>query len=647
MNKFARLSMVLVAVVAMFGPSAARATGPSGYDFVTMPDGVKIAISVAVPAACKDPSAHPTGCPTIFEMSGYDGGGASADDRGTLSRELGAEPYIGLGDDSRQLTRHFDDEYPGHEYAVVHASVRGTGCSGGEFDLFSWQGALDGKYIIDNWIPKQSWSNGDVGLIGHSYGGLTGTLVAATQPDHLRVISVSGLIDDLYRAITYPGGVSDFGFPVLWTGGIRNLYDLGGGLAPRIVRPLREGYQDQSAECVAAASTKSRTVLYDPVLQGAYSDTDNEWFRARSLINHVEKIQVPVHITGAYQDEQTGPRGPTHLWERLNVPKRLLLSNGNHDTAGLYAGTNVTRDRVDWLNHYLYGVPFASGISDPVVDPARPVRVYLESKSKGDPNGIIDATSFPLPETTWRDWYFDAAGKLSDAAPGGGSAQYVSGSPRNGWFREFGATAGTPLTSREAPDQLQFATMIDSDMIAVGPITANLDLTSTAPDTELYVEVIDQAPDGTRAYLQRGVLKASHRAIIPSNSDCVDPAASNAHVSCNAPGAQMYRPYRPHVQADLLTPGARYNLLVEVWPLGHVFRAGHQLRVLVTTPPLFDNYYAYVPKRPVGVNTVYFGASKITLPIIPAGSATFAKPLGDPRACGQQDALRCLSRSQY
>ena len=54
----------------------------------------------------------------------------------------------------------------------------------------------------------------------------------------------------------------------------------------------------------------------------------------------VDRINVPIHITGAYQDEQTGPRGPTHLWEQVRgVPKRLILTNGDHNTQNpAYAG---------------------------------------------------------------------------------------------------------------------------------------------------------------------------------------------------------------------------------------------------------------------------------------------------------------------
>jgi uncharacterized protein len=643
------LSLSIVAGAGSVLPASAE--GPSGYDWVTMPDGVRIAVSVTVPAACMDSVAHPDGCPTIFEMSGYDGGGASADDRGTLcGHEFGCGR---LEDDSRQLTRHFDDEYPGREYVIVHASVRGSGCSGGEFDLFTWTGALDGKYIIDEWIPNQPWSNGDVGLIGHSYGGLTGSLIAATRPEHLKVISVSGLIDDLYRGMVYPGGVSNYGFPLLWTGGIRTAYDIGGGLAPRIYRPIAEGYEHQAVECLENLPTKNRSVLNDAIVQGL-NDTDSDWYRARSLINQVAKIQVPTHIVGAWQDEQTGPRGPTHVWEALDerLDKRLVLSNGNHDTAGLYAGTNITRDRLDWLNKYLYGVPFEAGLSQPKVDASKRVRVYLESRAKGNPNGIIDSADYPLPETRWVEHYLQSDGSIS-STPGSGTANYVAGSVRHGWFREFGETEGTPLTSAEVPTPIKDALHFESapyasDTVIAGNLTAHLDLSTTAPDTEVYVEVIDEAPDGTRAYLQRGVLKASHRAVQLSNSDCVNPSNGNAHVPCNSAGAYMYRPYRPHARAELLTPGERYDLSVEIWPLGHVFRAGHKLHVLVTTPPIFDNYYAYIPKRPVAINTLHFGeGSRLTMPVIDMGSAAVVKQLGDPVACGQQDAIRCLSASQY
>jgi len=342
----------VVAALALVGPlsNVARpdvaAAAPTGY--VTMSDGVSIAVNVRMPTNYVPGLRYPT----VFEISGYDGGSANG---GTLAKDVGVPPGTPVPvDDSRQLT-----DYLNGDYVTVHASVRGTGCSSGEFDLFSWRSALDGKEIIDNWIPNQPWSNGAVGILGRSYGGITGFMVAATQPQHLKAATVSGLIDDLYRGIVYPGGVSNYGFPLIWTGGIRTAYDVGGGLLPGLVRPQRPGDSpNRQEQCALNTAGKSRSVTNDPVLQGL-SDTDNDWYRSRSLINYVDKIKVPIHIVGAYQDEQTGPRGQTHLFERVSgVPKRLMLTNGNHDTESTadYGVPDIRNDRKAWLDQWVRGV---------------------------------------------------------------------------------------------------------------------------------------------------------------------------------------------------------------------------------------------------------------------------------------------------
>ena len=124
-----------------------------------------------------------------------------------------------------------------------------------------------------------------------------------------------------------------------------------------------------------------------------------------------------------------------------------------------------------------------------------------------------------------------------------------------------------------------------------GPITATLFASSTAIDTEFFVQLIDEAPDGSRSYLQRGMLKASHRAIQTGLSDRLK-------------NGTIYRPHRPHTNPTFITPNQVYKYLVEVFPLSHVLRKGHRLVVKIHTPPASDSFYAYVPKRPVGFNTI-------------------------------------------
>ncbi|HEX6311911.1 MAG TPA: CocE/NonD family hydrolase, partial [Acidimicrobiia bacterium] len=559
---------------------------------------------------------------------------------GTLAKDLGLDQLLGEAplpagvpiDDSRQLTELFYGDY-----VTVHASVRGTGCSSGEFDLFSWRSALDGKEIIDNWIAKQPWSNGAVGIVGHSYGGITGFMVAATQPAHLEGASLSGLIDDLYRALVYPGGVSNYGFPLLWTGGIRPAYDVAGGLLPGILRQEGPGDDpDRQEDCALNVLGKSRTVLNDPLLQGL-QETDNEWYRARSLITYVDKITVPIHIAAAHQDEQTGPRGPTHLFERVQgVPKRLVIMNGDHGTASTASGglPEVRADRKAWLDHWVRGVNGGFGSAR---NARSSVTTFFEVHRNADgtlvTNGRLDAKSFPYPETQWTDWYLHENGTVDTAAPTipEGGSWYASGSHRQSWSFQAGPSAGPPVTTTDAPDEVSYRSEPFAESMAIaGPMTATLFVQSATPDTELFVSLIDEGPDGSRTYLQRGLLRASHRA--------VDDAASQ-----KTPDGRIYRPHRPHTNPTSITPGETYEYLVDVWPVGHVFRPGHRLVVKVHAPPFVDSYYAYVPRSAPGANTILHGPnvpSRLMLPVVPVPALSAELP------CGAQEAVRCVPAGQ-
>jgi putative CocE/NonD family hydrolase len=513
--------------------------------------------------------------------------------------------------------------------------VRGTGCSGGEFDLFSWKSAEDGRFIVDEWIPAQPWSNGDVAILGHSYSGITGFMVAATRPHHLRVVTVSGLIDDLYRGITYPGGISNYGFPLVWAGAIRPAYDLLGGTAPGTFREEDDDDVEQRRlRCASNQATKRRTVLDDPLVQGL-GDTDTEWFRARSLVTYASRIAVPVHVTGAYQDEQTGPRGAAHLWEEVQgVPKRLVLTNGDHNTQNpSSAGPEVWADRRAWVDHFMRvrRHPF---LGDVRADHTS-VRVLLETHRDASgtlvSNGVIDAKRFPLETTTWRPWYLRPGGVLSPSPPAPTDApadSYLSGSRRQAWSYQAGPAFGPPFTTADGPDELVYrsAPMTGPTAIA-GPITANLFVATTAVDTELFVQLIDEAPDGSRTYLQRGMLRASHRAVDPTKSDWV--------------GGFLYRPHRPHTNPQLVAPGAAEEYLIEVFPVGHVFRPGHRIVVKISAPPILDSFYLYVPKTTPSVNTVLhtpLAPSRVTLPVVPLKGVA----LGPELPCGAQEAVRCI-----
>lgn len=612
---------VLAACFAVVRPQAGHA---APNQFVTLGDGVSIALNVRMP----DDYVPGRRYPTVFEMSGYDGGSAQG---GTLARDVAAATGVGqlpLQEDSRSLTRMFNDRY-----VTVHASIRGTGCSGGEFDLFSRRSALDGREIIDEWIARQPWSNGDVAIMGHSYGGITGFMVATTQPRHLRAVTVSGVVDDLYRGLTHPGGVRNVGFPVAWAVAVRPAVDVLAGFLPGVVRPegAAAAVGGRRRQCLENGAAKRRTVADEPAFHGL-SDTDSEWFRARSPITYVDGVAVPVHVVGTHQDESTGPRGAAHLWEKVRgVPKRLLLSNGDH--AG-NVGPQVMDDRRRWVDHWLLGVDGGHGT---LAERRTSVTTLFETRA-GVANGVKESRTFPLEDTAWTDWFLDDGGRLTTGRPAGGeggdsyvAAPLAHAAPAGGWPPPAPAPApgGPPLLAGAAAHEVRYRSApLSRDTAVAGPVTATLFARAGAPDTAVFVRLVDEAPDGSRMELQHGLLRAAHRAVLPERSD-------------RTPDGRIYRPFRPHDRAVPLAPGRVEELLVEVFPVGHVFRAGHRVVVVVSAPPAVDRLAAYAPTVPPSPVTLLHGTthpSRLTLPLVPLDDVA----LGPPPACGEQDALRCV-----
>jgi predicted acyl esterase len=621
--------MAAIVPAASIAVLAATPAAAAPTHYVTMSDGASIAINVKVPPQCTALAK----CPTFFEMSGYESGSDEGKTpAGHLADQTGLPFPLQTGTRAAHAS-HVDDRY-----VTVLASVRGTGCSSGEFDLFSWRSAMDGKEVIDKWIAKQPWSNGKVVIFGHSYSGITGLFVASTRPQALRAVSASGLIGDLYRDIVYPGGVTNYGFPLLWTGAIRPVYDVGGGTLGGLY-PVEE----TSAQCAANQAERNRALLQDPLIHGL-DDTDGPWYQVRSLVNYVDRINVPVHITSAYQDEQTGPRGPTNVFDHLSdtISKRLVLVNGVH---GTNTEDHIFKDRIAWMDYWMLNKASAdldmkTGTVDlatefgPRTTPTKTSRVILGYQGGGKAVGEIRSDGFPLGQTQFTDLYTTEGGRLlfdrDSTEPG--TATWINGSERQSYSYQAGVNSGGEVSSPTGPDEVELTTFPFGEPTTIaGPIMAHMSVSSTGPDTELFVQLLDRAPDGTLLYLNRGMLRASHRQIDEAESQ-------------KTADGQIYRPWRPHEDRELATPLQETEYLIDVFPVGHVFLPGHELVVKVHAPPADDNDYNYIQKTPPGQNTLYLGPGKtrFTLPIVPMDQVRgFEAPLGQcPYA-----SMRCLPGS--
>src|SRR5690606_25803232 len=93
----------------------------------------------------------------------------------------------------------------GYKYVVI--DLRGVGKSEGEwYGFYSEQDQQDCHDVI-NWISEQPWSDGNVGMMGHSYFGVMQLLTAAQQPKALKAIAPIEAFTDFYDRAR-PGGIA-------------------------------------------------------------------------------------------------------------------------------------------------------------------------------------------------------------------------------------------------------------------------------------------------------------------------------------------------------------------------------------------------------------------------------------------------------
>ncbi len=153
----------------------------------------------------------------------------------------------------------------------------------------------------------------------------------------------------------------------------------------------------------------------------------------------------------------------------------------------------------------------------------------------------------------------------------------------------------------------------DSEFFGSG--SANIWLSSTAPDTDLQITLTEVRPDGQEVYVARGWLRASHRAL--------DPARSTA-----------LAPYQTDQQADArpLVPGSPTYMRVQLWPFDYVFRKGSSIRLWIDAPTGETGGWSFDYTKTPAINSIYADAqhpSAIVLGHLPGGHAQAPLPTCD------------------
>lgn len=604
-----------------------RQTLLQGFNYIEMRDGITLGATVWFPdlSLCGEGP-----WPTVVEYSGYSPSNPWSPDPGTMI--------------AVQLLC----------YAAVGVNMRGTGCSGGVFDVFNPAQHADGYDIIEAVSRQWFVLGGKVGMVGLSYPGISQIYVAYTNPPHLAAITPLSVIDDPWRQ-AWPGGIYNSGFTRQWVEA-RDRYAQAGG-ADWVNRLIDEG--DEA--CAANQHLRSQNVNFESFIKALPTfPPDAEERRLASLVS---RIDVPVFLTGAWQDEQTGSRFATMLDDFTAAPlRRFTMFNGRHpdgytpltlsrwaEFLDFYVAGRIPRinPALRFLQAELLGAIFgANGLSfepDRFTDyenyeaalaayEAEPeVRVLFENGFGG---AVTEAPvhrfersfdAWPPAEARARNWSLGPDGRLLDGAPPApttldAGVDHFRFDPEAGDLSTIQRDDLFRIDWRWLPAGPGFALgyisePFSEDTLVVGNGGfATLWFASDSTDAHVEVSILEVRPDGTEFLISTGVLAVRHRLGI-------DTARSG-------PFLVEYLYDKAHI--DYPAAGAFVEIKVPILPFAHAFRAGTRVRLVIDTPGRDHGFWEYANPT-VPVDAIHSVArtpampSSLTLPIL-TGTAIPAPP---------------------
>ncbi len=597
--------------------------------YVTVRDGTRIALDFFRPTA--NGELHEEPLPVIWTHTRYQRANLGG---GTLNTMLDYLPPL------VSLLRH--------GYVVGVADVRGSGASfGTKFGWFPPEEATD-AYDITEWLASQPWSDGNIGMYGLSYLGITQYFAASEAPPHLKAIFPKMAFLDPY-SFTYPGGIFLDWVIFSWGTGVQRS-DLNASLPPnwqaiveadRTRAAVSRTEMCPSVPCVAmggqpgapvapvdedadglllALATEEHVAspnIFDLAKGVSYRDSrhagrDTPFHVERSLYPRLEAIGasgVAAYHVGGWFD--AFPR-ETALWFRnYPGPQKMVIGPWFHNDITHY---DEAAEELRWFDYWLKGID--NGVMD-----EDPIHYW----TLGAPEGTEwrSAAEWPLPNEERVDFYFREGptgaisstndGGLSETPPdgAGGRDDYTvdytaSAGPDNRWTWTAGGSAGgepyVDMQDNDGKGMTYTTDVLDADLEVTGHPVVHLWVTSTAEDGDFFVYLEEVLPDSRSVMITEGALRASHRKL------------------GSAPYDNMGLPWHPSGARDIesLIPGEPTELVLDLLPTSVLFHAGSRIRVTITGADK-DTFETPVLSPPPTVVVLRDAAhsSRITLPVIP------------------------------
>jgi len=455
-------------------------------------------------------------------------------------------------------------------YVCMIQDCRGRWDSDG--DYYPFREGEDG-YDSQEWIGRQPWSNGKIGMAGGSYVGLVQWQSAPYRSQYLTCMAPRVICCDFYSGLVYPGGA--FQLNVLMTWGMRT----NGRTAQNIdYHNWNEAFHTLPVHAMDALAGSELAFWKDWVRHPTY----DEYWEGFNDEKHWGQIAVPAFNMGGWYDLyaphtfinfnglRTHGRTPQSRQSKLIVgpwPHALSTSPRTGDVDfGAPSVVDLEALELRWFDYWL------KGIDNGIVDEP-PLRLFIMGS-----NQWRDENEWPLARTEWQKWYLHSNGHantlrgdgaLSPQAPGAEPSDHFVYDPDYPVQTMGGNNCCSPHIVPWGPYD-QRAVEMRSDVLCytseplrealevIGPIQVVLYAATDGLDTDWTAKLVDVSPTGYAMNLCDGIVRARHRTSF--------------------------------TQSALLEPNQRYEYTIEVGVTGNVFRKGHRLRLEISSSnfPRFD-----------------------------------------------------------
>ena len=522
-------------------------------------------------------------------------------------------------------------------YAVVFMDLRGTGMSEGCLDHLGQKDKSDLKDVID-WIAKQKWSNGRVGMTGHSYVGSTPSVAAAAAPKALKTIVPSAGLAAMYHH-KFQHGVPYF---LQWVGPAEAYEEL--AINRFLPSELGNAYGESEGEEeylgeIGCGLPNSAVVSADDYESGRYDDDTSltpkppAWDTERDHRKGVTKAKIPIFAVHGVNDnaaripaldwfhdrnDRKGDKAWIGQWDHGSNFYPVERTCGQHATVIACPNDQWTLALHAWFDKHLMQRKVSTG---------PPYELFMNDRKT-----VYNAGAWPPRPANKANWFY-----LSPETQENGLMTLVPEAKKGDIEPGFETFAGLPqsnpvlpATELDEPSELGESALgwesdpMKKDIILAGIPKQRL-FATFAPGQPQPPHVIatmyDIAPDGSvvcvplySGFDERCGISKGTFAMNPELTD--DP--EDEHDNIYKPSKKITPPDGTHPAFGPPCPAGapcphKYRLQTRGMAQAYLLKKGHTLRLVVAT-----SQSDKVATRSLGAVSIYMGPddSRVGVPVV-------------------------------